>query len=132
MSGSKRLAGDLRLWIGVLALSCFGTGVAVGALLLPGGRAAEIPAADGPFEDYARLLGERFELSAERRELLAVVLEQYRADMEQIRGRHMAELTSAMEPELRELGLRYRALVRDKVLPKDGRAEFDRLASDLR
>lgn len=132
MSASSGWSGDLRLWIAVLALSCFGTGVAVGALLIGSGTRAGIPAADGPFEDYARLLGARFDLSQERRELLAVVLEEYRADMEAIRGRHMAELTSAMEPELRELGLRYRALVRDKVLPKDGRGEFDRLASDLR
>jgi hypothetical protein len=105
-------AHDLRLWIGVAALSCFGAGLAV--------------------DDYARLLAQRFALSQERRDLLEVVLEEYKADADEIRGRHMAELNTAMEPELRELGQRYRAIVRDKVLPVAERDAFDRLASGPR
>ena len=116
------LAHDLRLWIGVAALSCFGAGLAVGALLIAPKRTATPPASDAAFDDYARLLAQRLE----------VVLEEYKADADEIRGRHMAELNTAMEPELRELGQRYRAIVRDKVLPVAERDAFDRLASGPR
>ncbi len=126
------LTQDLRLWIGVAALSCFGSGLAVGALLIAPKRASAPLASDAAFDDYARLLAQRFALSQERRDLLEVVLEEYRADAEEIRARHMAELNTSMEPELRELGLRYRAIVRDKVLPVAERDAFDRLASGPR
>ena len=126
------LAHDLRLWIGVAALSCFGAGLAVGALLIAPKRTTNPPVSDAAFDDYARLLAQRCALSQERRDLLEVVLEEYKADADEIRGRHMAELNTAMEPELRELGQRYRAIVRDKVLPVAERDAFDRLASGPR
>lgn len=129
-SGARRLE-DVRLWIVVLFATAFGAGLAVGAFLVP--RTASVAAERGSgFEDYARLLVERFELSDKRKELLAVVLEEYQADLDVLRARHAARLAEDMEPELRELGLRYRAIVRDKVLPVAEREEFDRLAMDAR
>lgn len=122
---------DLRLWIVVLCATTFGAGLAAGAFLVPRPAPVVVGRASG-FEDYARLLAERFELSDKRRELLSVVLEEYRSDLDELRARHAARLAEDMEPELRELGLRYRSIVRDKVLPVAGRDEFDRLAMDTR
>lgn len=130
VSGASRLE-DLRLWIAVLFATAFGAGLATGAFLVPRASPVALEAGSG-FEDYARLLSERFELSDKRRQLLSVVLEEYQSDLGELRARHAARLAKDMEPELRELGLRYRTIVRDKVLPVSGRDEFDRLAMDAR
>ncbi len=117
---------DLRVWVGVLALTTFAAGVGVGVLFTARAYRAEAPA--GPFAEYEALLGERFELSSERRKLLHSVLDAYRRDLEELRGRGEAESMKAMEPELRERGRYYRNLIQDKVLPETQRAEFERLA----
>jgi hypothetical protein len=130
VQGARRLE-DLRLWIIVLAATAFGAGLAAGAFLVARPAPTTAASNDG-FEDYARLMVERFQLSDKRRELLSVVLEEYQADLDELRARHAARLAQDMEPELRELGLRYRAIVRDKVLPVSGREEFDRLAMNAR
>ncbi len=119
---------DLRLWIAVLALSCLAAGAGGGLLaarwITPAPRAEPT----GAFPDYERMLAGTFDLSPERRELLRVVLESYRDDVERIKDRHMADYMSSIEPELRERGRYYRGLVRNKVLPEAGRAEFDLLS----
>jgi hypothetical protein len=115
----------LRTWIGLLALVCFLAGLASG-LLFAEREAAREPQR-GPFADYQRLFASHFELDSERRRILAGLLQSYDEDIARIRDRHTAEFLSAMEPELRDRGLRYRNIIRNELLPEDDRAEFDRL-----
>lgn len=118
---------NLRLWVGVLALTAFLAGLAcapfVSSWLLPARTASDAT----PFPDYERMLVDTFHLGPERREPLRALLAEYRMEIERIKDRHMADYMSAMEPDLREKGLRYRDLIRNKVLPEPLRPEFDRL-----
>lgn len=119
---------DLRGWIALLALTTFLAGGAAG-ILYARERFAPAPP-KGPFADYQRLFDEHFELDPERQRILAGLLRNYRDDVERIRDRHTAQFLSAMEPELRERGLRYRNLIRDELLRPEQRAEFDRLVRE--
>ncbi len=120
---------DLRGWITVMAIACLaagaGAGVLVGRSLAPPARAERA----GAFPDYERLMVRTFELSPERRDALGAILSSYEKELAGIKDRHMADYMSSIEPELRERGAFYRALVRDQVLPAERRAEFDRLSS---
>jgi len=122
---------NLRLWVGILSLTCFLAGLAcapfVSAWILPPNSSR----AEASFADYEAMLVQTFKLSPERREPLRTILGQYRQDIERIKDSHMADYMSSMEPELREVGLRYREQIRDRVLPEALRPEFDRLASSL-
>lgn len=114
----------LRGWIALLAATSFLAGLAGGVILgfelRPEGRAS------GPFADYEELLVRRFRLSPERSRGLHVVLDQYQRQIESLKDRNAA----ALEPELVRLGLNFRAVVRDTVLPAAAREEFDRLCAD--
>lgn len=116
---------DLRLWILLLVVTSFLAGGAGGVLLgLSMRPPAETP---GAFADYEALLVERFDLSEERARGLRVVLDQYQRRVERLKARNDAEL----EPELAKLGLTFRSVVRDTVLPPDRREEFSRLSEGL-
>jgi hypothetical protein len=117
---------NLRLWIAILALVAFVAGGATGWLLAAGGNRPQ--ASRGPFSDYQEKFVETFQLDDERAQLLRVVLASYAKDIAEIKDRHMAEITSGMEPELAERGRYYRDLIHDKVLPEKERAQFDALA----
>ncbi|MBI5362164.1 MAG: hypothetical protein HZA53_03230 [Planctomycetes bacterium] len=117
---------DLRIWALILALTAFAAGIGVG--VWAAARRFHPETADGPFSDYEAMLARRFDLAPERRRLLHSVLDAYRRDVEEIRGRSEAQSMSAMEPELTERGRYYRNLIQDKVLPETQRAEFERLA----
>jgi uncharacterized membrane-anchored protein YhcB (DUF1043 family) len=117
---------NLRLWIVILALVAFIAGGATGWLIAAGGRRPV--ASHGAFSDYQQKLVETFQLSEERAQLLRVVLSNYEKDIAEIKDRHMADITSGMEPELSEKGRYYRDLIHDKVLPENKRPEFDALA----
>ena len=117
---------NLRLWTLLLALVSFGSGLAAG--LLVSGRLRPAPPGGAPFEDYHRRFVTSFELSPERSRLLAELLRNYDRELEEVRQRAVASSLSDMEPDLRRLGLRYRGLIRDHVLPAGRREEFDQLA----
>ena len=117
---------SLRLWVVILTLVAFVGGGATGWLCGAGANRPEPPR--GPFDDYQQRFVETFHLSAERARLLRVVLANYAKDIAEIKDRHMADVTSGMEPELSEKGRYYRDLIHDKVLPENQRAEFDALA----
>ena len=117
---------NLRLWVVILTLVAFIAGGATGWLFAAGGNRPQTPR--GPFSEYEEKFVETFHLSAERAQLLRVVLASYAKDVAEIKDRHMADITIGMEPELAEKGRYYRDLIHDKVLPENKRAEFDALA----
>ena len=116
---------NLRLWVAVLTLVAFIAGGATGWLVAAGGNRPQ--PARGPFSEYQAKLVDTFHLSDERAQLLRAVLASYAKDIAEIKDRHMADITSGMEPELAEKGRYYRDLIHDKVLPENKRAEFDAL-----
>lgn len=117
---------NLRFWVLVLVFTSFAVGLASGtgiATLLQR-RAPDA----GPFADYERALVERFELSPERARLLRVVLASYNQEIEEIKDRHMADYTSAMEPELLQTGRKYRDLILNRVIPQSQRTQLEEIA----
>jgi len=117
---------SLRLWVLILVLVSSAIGFAAGTWL-SAARTRNPPPA-GPFGDYERMLTETFQLAPERAHLLHPILESYAKEIEAIKDHHMADYMSAMEPELRALGLRYRDLIQNKVLPESQRSLFDSAA----
>ena len=114
---------NLRFWVLVLVFTSFAVGLASGTGLAVLFRP---PTPDTrPFADYERMLVERFDLSAERARLLRVILASYHQEIEEIKDRHMADYTSAMEPELLEKGRKYRGLILNRVIPQSQRSELD-------
>ncbi len=117
---------NLRFWVLVLVFTSFAIGLASGAgvaVLL------QKPTPDaGPFADYERRLVERFHLPPERARLLRVVLVSYNQEIEEIKDRHMADYTSAMEPELIKKGREYRDLILNRVIPQSQRPELEQIA----
>lgn len=122
---------NLRIWVVILTLTAFLAGLACGPFVSRRFLEPAPAAADGPFAEYERLMAQTFHLPPERAEPLRALLDQYRRDIESIKDRHLADYMSAMEPELSELGRKYRELIRDRVLPEAQRPEFDRLAREL-
>jgi len=118
----------LRGWIGVLAGTAFSAGLAGG--LYVGDLRAAPSAADGSYsESYRRLFEQSFELSPERRRLFEQLLERYDAEVEEARQRALAASVSLVQEDLAALGVRYRDAIRNHVLPRDQREQFDRLVS---
>ena len=115
-----------RTWITVLAGTSFLAGLATG--LLYSAAQAEEPPAEGEFAGYQSRLVEQFALSAERSELLGVVLASYEQDLARVQDRQNARSMTTMEPELRDLGRRYWGVIRENVIPSNSRGEFDRFA----
>jgi hypothetical protein len=120
---------SLRAWVLILAVVCFGAGLAAGVLSTATRLRAE--PTPGPFDAYRARLVETFGLSPERDKALRTVLAAYQKDIEELQSRHGAEILAAMEPDLRERGRYYRDLIQDKVLPEEQRPLFERLALGL-
>jgi len=118
---------SLRLWIGILALACFGAGTGFGFQLSL--RMHPRQFAGGPFEDYQREFSERFRLSPERTRLLGQLLANYAAEIENLKQARLERSMSAMEGDLQSLGREYHDLIRNHVLPPGQRPDFDQLAA---
>jgi hypothetical protein len=116
----------LKLWISVLALTSFASGIPAGIVIAQ--RMNPRATRPGPFQDYEALLNQKFELSPERRYALNQVMGLYARDVEAVRQRYLARAGSAMQKELEDVGLRYAERIRNDVLPADQRAVFDELA----
>jgi len=118
----------LRSWVVCLALTSFLAGGLAGVLYERQRSAADrVP--EKPFGAYQALFARRFELSPERQRLFSQVVRHYHSELEDVRQRALEESMGTLEPELTRLGLRYRDLIRNHVLPAADRGEFDRLAS---
>ena len=118
---------SVRVWIVVLMLVSFLAGTAAGKILTDRERAGE--AERGALSDYESLFASEFELSDERKRLLRVLLQHYDQELLRVRNEHLAVYRSAIEPDLRRLGLEYNQYIRDKVLPPRERQRFAELAA---
>ena len=117
----------LRAWICVLTLTAALAGGAAG-VLVERQRAASARPPEGAFEAYERQFLASFDLSPERERLFSQVLRHYQRELEGIRQGAFEDSMGTLDPELVRLGLRYRDLIRNHVLPESERGEFDRLA----
>jgi len=116
----------LRLWVAALAATSFLAGGAGGLLVAETARGDVGPAR--PFEDYQRMFLGRFELSQERSRLFSELMRNYDGEIEDLQQRALEDSMAELGPELNRLGLRYRDLIRNHVLPEARRPEFDRLS----
>lgn len=116
-----------RPWIALLGLVAFLGGLACG-LLAGELRHRGVPPR-AAFDDYRELFVDRLELDPARERLLRELLRNYENDVKRVRDRHSSELLAAMEPELRELGERYRSLIRNRLLDPQRRDAYDRLVA---
>lgn len=115
---------DVRRWWVLCAAGLFFLcGGSLG--LLVGLRLNPPPREPRPFADYETLLTREFELDGLRVEGLHAVLDRYHRDVEDAKSRHMAELRD----EIAELGRTATRRIRDKVLPPERQADFDRLVA---
>ena len=118
---------SLKPWLILLALLCFGAGLASGVLL----ERRLVPPRERRGEDFERLFVRTFDLEPERARLFRELMRNYEKDKEDIRQRALSDSMAQMEPQLMRLERTYRDLVRDSVLPEDRRQEFDRLSRYL-
>jgi len=114
-----------RLWVLLLVAVAFLGGLSSGLLIAE--RSAQKQRAQGEFGDFERAFVERFSLDLERQRLLAGLLDHYNLDRQRIKDHYATLNNQEMEPELRRVGLEYRSYLRDRLLPKSQRPEFDRL-----
>jgi len=112
---------SLRAWILLLAFVSALCGFAAGRISAPKTALAQT----GPFPGYAERMQTSFDLSPERMRLLRSLLVGYDRDLENLKVRNLGEL----RPELVRLGDTYRDWIRDKVLPEERRADFDRMVA---
>ncbi len=123
---------SLRVWILVLAATCFAAGLGSGVVLgeARASRRSSAPAAGDPCAVYRRLFEATFQLSAERRELFDELMARYEEELADLRQRALAASVSHRSEELAHLGLRYRDHIRNHVLPFEQRARFDQLEAE--
>jgi hypothetical protein len=114
-----------RFWIVLLAATCFLAGLAGG--VLAGVRVAPKTVERGPFDDYAAILVQAYDVPPDRERHLRAFLERYHRDLEELKARHVA----GAESELIRLGETCRQRIRDYVLTEADRVSFDRVARDL-
>lgn len=117
---------SVRLWVLLLALTSFLCGLTAGMTVARPARV--VTPVDEPFRDYRLAFKRQFGLDAERDRLFGELLRNYQRDLDASHERVLAASRNQLEPELAELGLRYRGLIRDHVLPPHRRVEFDQLA----
>jgi hypothetical protein len=110
-----------RLWITILALVSFLAGIAGGVLLAP--RISE-PIEPGPFAHYEARLVEEFDLEDPERTLLRGTLLEYERRLEKIEARFLLDTAA----ERADLGLQCLETIRQRVLPREAVARFDRMA----
>lgn len=114
---------SVRVWVVLLALTSFAAGVGAGLYLAR--PSAPQPGTAEAFEAYRSAFSREFQLDAERSRLFGELLRNYQRDLDAARERVLAASRSELEPELAELGQRYRQWIRDHVLPPEQRATFD-------
>ena len=112
---------SLRVWIALLAVVSGLAGFAAGRLT----ATLQAPQATSAFAEYATRMQATFDLEPERMRALGLLLDRYECDLENLKMRNLNQ----HQPELVRLGDTYRGWIRDKVLPRERRAEFDSMVA---
>ncbi|QDU86424.1 hypothetical protein Pla163_35750 [Planctomycetes bacterium Pla163] len=116
-----RTALTVRLWIGLFALVCFLSGLATGVLME---RRSDDP--QGAFADFRERLAREFDLAPERERGLAMLLENYQIQLEELESRGLLGL----EDELVDLGTQYNVWIRELVIPPSQWDRYDLMLGD--
>lgn len=111
----------VRLWIGLFAVVCFAAGLASGVLLERRGHQPT-----GAFASYREQLVQDFGLSPERERGLALLLENYQLELDELEARGLRGL----EDEVVDLGDRYNTWIRSLVIPPSQWDRFDLMLGD--
>ncbi|MFT7485790.1 MAG: hypothetical protein ACI9F9_001640 [Candidatus Paceibacteria bacterium] len=119
---------QLRLWIVLLCSVTFLAGLGTGLYL------TELDARDqrltAEFGEFERAFTREFSLDEERQRLLVGLLDHYNRETQQIKDHYASRNLQEMEPDLRRVGLEYRAHLRDRLLPESQRPKFDHLMAN--
>lgn len=115
-SSSRAHIVAVRLWIGLFAIVSFAAGLASGVLLE---RRGEEPS--GAFAAYRERLAHEFDLGPERERGLALLLENYQLQLDELEARGLL----ALEDEVVELGDQYNGWIRDLVIPPSQWDRYD-------
>ncbi len=116
---------SIRLWIVLLSLVTFLCGLGTGLFVAE--REARAASLKKDYGEFERSFVTVFELDTERQQVLAGLLELYNRDTQTIKDQYAAQNRHEMEPQLRRLGLEYRSVLRNRLLPASQRPKFDRL-----
>ncbi len=108
-----------RLLVAALAAIMFLSGMAFSRLLDK--RSVE----DTPYESFATMFEQEFDLSKPRSRSLRVLLRDHHLSRQRIKARHDSTLDLQRSRELDEEDQTIMALIRDNVLPPHQRALFD-------
>lgn len=114
----------IQLWTLLLAVTCFGAGLAAGRILSVGD-----PPEDGVLAYDEALFIERFDLGPERQRHLRTILHNYQLQVDRIHDRHRSKYMTAIEDELAYEGNKYNDILRNRVLPASKRSEYEQLLS---
>ena len=112
----------IQVWTILLALTCFGAGLAAGRILSVGE-----PPEDGVFSDFEAMFIERFDLQPERQRHLRTILHDYQLKVDRIEDRHRSEYNATLVRNLAVAGNQYNDILRNRVLPASKRSEFTQL-----
>jgi len=115
-SNSRAQVVAVRLWIGLFAVVCFAAGLASGVLLERRGDEST-----GSFAAYRERLVREFALDPERERGLALLLENYQLELDELEARGLLTL----EDDVVELGDRYNSWIRELVIPPSQWDRYD-------
>ena len=87
-------------------------------------------APDTPFEPYVQRLTEEFQLEPQRTRALRKILSYYHQEEQATKDHYVSALNTRLGRELDGVAAKYKALIRDKVLPPDQRERFDRMLAE--
>jgi len=111
-----------KLWVLALAGLMFLAGMATQHLVW-GPRSVEAAS----YEPYVQRFTQEFDLSPERARFLRSLLHFYQIESNDSSDLYLSALNSSLGEDLDGVAAKYRALIRDKVLPPDQRERYDRL-----
>ena len=117
-----------RLWIVVSSVVWFVAGTVFG--LIASGHWAPDEPEPSPIEHYTDRMISEFDLQGDRARYFRILMDKYQEEIDRAKEDHMARQASAMEPRLRDLGLKYKEHIKNHVLSEEQRAQFERLTAE--
>lgn len=114
-----------NLWGLALAAIMFLAGMATQHLIWGPG-----PVQAAPYEPLVQRYTEEFQLEPARTRALRKLLSYYYEEEQAARDHYVSALNTRLGQELDAVAAKYRAFIRDKVLPPDQRERFDRMLAE--